>query len=82
MSSLPNEIWLHIFAHVKEKATLKAILSTSYRFHALGLEEVLCAPVWNTAVKTYSRLLDLLNSPEKCRILRVLSMTLDSDCRA
>ncbi|KAJ7140789.1 hypothetical protein C8R44DRAFT_866477 [Mycena epipterygia] len=82
MSSLPNEIWLHIFALIKDEVTLKAILSTSYRFHALGLEEVLCAPVWNTAIKMYNRLLDLLDSPEKGMILRVLSMTLDSDFHA
>nr|GAT54775.1 predicted protein [Mycena chlorophos] len=54
----------------------KAILSTSRRFRALGLEEALRSLVWDTADKTHRRLAELLQSPEKRRIPRMITMRL------
>ncbi|KAJ7070123.1 hypothetical protein C8F01DRAFT_544700 [Mycena amicta] len=75
--SLPNEIWIAIFTHVEDVPTLKAILSTSRHFHVLGLEEALRNLVWNTAEKTHRRLAELLQSPDKRRLPRILSMKLE-----
>ncbi|KAJ6573453.1 hypothetical protein DFH09DRAFT_1312156 [Mycena vulgaris] len=77
--SLPNELWLRIFASVTDAPTLKAILAISHRFHALGLEVGLRTVVWQPAWKTHSRVMEFLERPEKCRILRVLSLTLDNN---
>ncbi|KAJ7137259.1 hypothetical protein C8R46DRAFT_1047586 [Mycena filopes] len=63
--------------HDHDAPTLKAILSTSHRFHALGLEEALRSLVWDTPQKTRRGLRGLLNDPAKCRIPRTLAMTLD-----
>ncbi|KAJ7486638.1 hypothetical protein FB451DRAFT_1391538 [Mycena latifolia] len=77
--TLSNELWLHVFSNITDVKTLKAILSASHRFHALGLEKVLRTLVWRTPETTARRVLDMLDRPERCRIPRVLALTLDCD---
>ncbi|KAF7299368.1 hypothetical protein MIND_00886100 [Mycena indigotica] len=74
--SLPNETWINILDYIYDTYTLKSILSASRHFRVLGLEIALRVLVWDTAEKTHSRLVSLLQNPEKRCIPRVISMKL------
>ncbi|KAJ7652393.1 hypothetical protein DFH06DRAFT_1331031 [Mycena polygramma] len=76
--NFPNEVLLHIFSHVVDANSLKAVVLTSQRFHNLGLQELLRTLVWNTTEKAQASI-DFWerNDNNRRRIPTALSLNLN-----
>ncbi|KAJ6521167.1 hypothetical protein DFH09DRAFT_1426092 [Mycena vulgaris] len=55
-TTFPNEVWIWVFSHLVDGKSLHAVILTSWRFHNLGMDELLRTLVWKTTERAKNNL--------------------------